>query len=148
MKQKIGSKSINKLNFSHRSLFKGTLNQPLEIAQNHKDKKMADKPNKILIDNKFLLSEDDVESVSALFDVKIIENESEIPAGVKDMSTDDVTADSYSASRTISEYVKGGAIELTPQGIDKCYDNAQYAHTKGIPEAVSDRNAQFYSYRK
>jgi len=109
---------------------------------------MADKPNKILIDNKYLLSEDDVESVSALFEVKVIENDSEIPAGVKDMSGDDITADSYSASQTISEYAKAGAIELTPEGIDKCYENANYAHTKGIPAAVANRNAQFYSYRK
>ena len=109
---------------------------------------MPNKQNKILIDNKFLLSEDDVESVSALFDVKIIENDNEIPAGVKDMSTDDITAGSYEATQHISEYVKAGAIELTPSGIDKCYDNAQQAHRKGIPAAVANRDAQFFSYRK
>ena len=109
---------------------------------------MADKTKKILIDNKFLLSEDDVESISGLFDVKIIEDESEIPAGVKDMSTSEITDGSYAATQYISDYVKAGAIELTAEGIDKCYDNAQYAHTKGIQQAVDDRNVQFYSYRK
>ena len=107
-----------------------------------------DKPNKILIDNKFLLSEDDVESISGLFNVKIIEDESEIPAGVKDMSTNEITDGSYAATQYISDYVKAGAIELTADGIDKCYENAQYAHTKGVQKAIDNRNAQFYSYRK
>lgn len=109
---------------------------------------MAKKPKKILIDNKILISEDDVETISALFEVKMIESESEIPAGVQDMTSEEITAGSYAASKVISEYAKAGAIELTPEGIDKCYENAQYAHTKGIPAAVADRNAQFYSYRK
>jgi hypothetical protein len=101
----------------------------------------------LLIDNKWLLAEEQVESVSSMLTCVEVSDRSQVPSGVLDMSRDAVDRSSYLASQQVSMYSQNGGIELTFAGKEALYRNANYAHTKGVAEAQSDRNAEYYSWR-
>lgn len=101
----------------------------------------------LLIDNKWLVSSEDVNRVDSMLSVQEFTNKSDVPSGVLDISDDNITADSYRAAQEISNYASsGGAIELSWSGLERVAKHDRYAHRKGVPQAVRDHNRQIESY--
>ena len=106
---------------------------------------MSDKTY-LLIDNKYLLDSEDVESVDSMFSVQEISSKSDAPSHALDITSDTITAQSYRAAQEISDKANGGGIELSWSGLERVAKHDRYAHRHGVSEALRDHNHRISDY--
>ena len=97
----------------------------------------------ILVDGKYLLNADHVESVGSIHTVEEFSDKSQAPSGATDLTTDSISDSSYRAASYVSMYETAGSIELNMVGREIMYNIDQYADRKGVAAAMVDRSIAF-----
>ena len=97
----------------------------------------------ILVDGKYLLNADHVQSVGSMHTVEEFSDKSQAPSSATDLTTDAISEQSYRAATDVSMYETAGSIELNMAGREIMYNIDQYADRKGIQSAITDRSIAF-----
>ena len=96
----------------------------------------------LLVDGKYLLNADHVNSVGSMHTVQELSNKSQAPSNATDLTTPTITEQSYQAANDVSTFSASGSISLNMAGTDVMYQIDQNAH-KTVRSAMTDRSVSF-----
>jgi len=96
----------------------------------------------ILVDGKYLLNADHVQSVGSIHTVQELSDKSQAPSGVADLTSPTVSQSTYDGASDVSMYETAGSISLNMAGRDVMYQIDQNAH-KSVRSAMTERSIAF-----
>ena len=97
----------------------------------------------ILVDGKYLLNADHVESVGSMHTVQELGDKSDAPSGATDLTNNNITDQSYQAATDVSIYEAAGSLTLNMSGREIMADITDNADRQGIKAAITDSSIMF-----
>jgi hypothetical protein len=99
----------------------------------------------ILVDGKYILNADHVQSVGSIHTVQELSDKSQAPSGSSDLTEPIISQNTYDGASDISMFESAGSIELNMAGREIMYEIDQNAH-KTVRSAMTERSISFSWY--
>lgn len=97
----------------------------------------------ILVDGKYLLNADHVQSVGSMHTVQELSSKSQAPSGATDLTRVSYSESSYIGSSDVSMYETAGSIKLNMAGREVMSTISEYSSTKGVKTAITEEKVMF-----